>query len=91
MALTELVKALRQQAIEQRHRESELLRNIAALSDVETAEAAAELYAAEKHVYSFDGYLYQLEKLRTLMVEGVPAETALELVNSCLLTKLNFN
>jgi len=86
--LTELVKALRQQEIKQRYRESELLGNIAALSDAETAEAAAELYAAEKHAYSFDGYLYQLEKLQTVMAAGIPAETAMELVDSCLPTEL---
>ena len=62
MALTELVNALRQQAIKQREREGELLNNIAYLAGLETAEAAADIYAAEKHAYSFDGYLYQLEK-----------------------------
>ena len=41
MALTELVNALRQQAIKQREREGELLNNIAYLADLETAEAAA--------------------------------------------------
>lgn len=64
MALTELVNALRQQAIKQREREGELLNDIAYLADLETAEAAADIYAAEKHAYSFDGYLYQLEKLK---------------------------
>lgn len=64
MALTELVNALRQQAIKQRGREGELLNDIAYLADLETAEAAADIYAAEKHAYSFDGYLYQLEKLK---------------------------
>lgn len=64
MALTELVNALRQQAIKQREREGELLNDIAYLADLETAEAAADIYAAEKHAYSFDGYLYQLEKIK---------------------------
>lgn len=84
MALTELVNAMRQQAIRQRQRENELLESIAALSDYETAEAAADIYAAEKHAYSFDGYLYQLDKLRAVLAAGVPPETALEAVDSCL-------
>lgn len=83
MALTELVNALRQQAIKQREREGELLNNIAYLAGLETAEAAADIYAAEKHAYSFDGYLYQLEKLKTVLAAGVPPETALEAVDSC--------
>ena len=84
MALTELVNAIRQQAIEGRQRESELLNQIAALSDYETAEAAADIYAAEKHAYSFEGYLYQLDKLKTVLAAGVPPETAIEAVDSCL-------
>lgn len=43
MALTELVNALRQQAIKQREREGELLNDIAYLADLETAEAAADI------------------------------------------------
>ena len=81
--LTELVNALRQQAIKQREREGELLNNIAYLAGLETAEAAADIYAAEKHAYSFDGYLYQLEKLKTVLAAGVPSEIALEAVDSC--------
>lgn len=83
MALTELVNALLQQAIKQREREGELLNNIAYLAGLETAEAAADIYAAEKHAYSFDGYLYQLEKLKTVLAAGVPSEIALEAVDSC--------
>lgn len=45
MALTELVNALRQQAIKQREREDELLNDIAYLADLRTAEAAADIYA----------------------------------------------
>lgn len=88
MALTELVNALRRQAIEQRERERELLHSIAALSDYETAEAAADIYAAEKHAYSFDGYLYQLDKLRAVLAAGVPPEMAIEAVDSCLDTEI---
>jgi hypothetical protein len=83
MALIEIVQALQQQAIKQREKEQELLANIVTLSDYETAEAAADIYAAEKHAYSFDGYLYQLEKLQTVLAAGVPAEMALEAVDSC--------
>lgn len=84
MALSELVAALQQQAMMQREKESELLASIAALSDYETAEAAADIYVSEKHAYSFDGYLYQLKKLQTVLAAGVPAEIALEAVDSCI-------
>lgn len=88
MSLTSLVYELQQQAIKQRNRESDLLHSIAALSDYETAEAAADIYAAEKHAYSFDGYLYQLDKLREVLAAGVPPEMAIEAVDSCLGTEL---
>lgn len=88
MSLTGLVNAMRQQAIEQRQRESELLNTITILADCETAEAAADIYAAEKHIYSFEGYLYQLDKLREVLAAGVPPETALKAVDSCLDTRL---
>lgn len=84
MALSELVAAIQQQEKQQREKESELLASIAALSDYETAEAAADIYAAEKHAYSFDGYLYQLLKLQTVLAAGVPADVAIEAVDTCL-------
>ena len=84
MALAELSEAVRQQVIQQRQKENELLKNIAALSDYETAEAAADIYAAEKHAYSFDGYLYQLLKLQKVLAAGIPADMAIEAVDTCL-------
>lgn len=84
MALAELVAALERQVLKQREKENELLASIAALADYETADAAADIYASEKHAYSFDGYLYQLEKLQTVLAAGVPAEIALEAVDSCI-------
>lgn len=83
MSLTELVKALRQQATENHSKENELLQSIAALSDYETAEAAADLYTPEKHAYSFDGYLHQLGKLKKVLAAGIPPETALEAIDNC--------
>lgn len=91
MSLTSLINAMRQQAREQREREHELLQSIAALSDYEAAEAAADIYAAEKHAYSFDGYLCQLDKLRVVLAAGVPPEMAIEAVDSCLDAKLIIN
>lgn len=88
MALTELVNAMRQQVIKSRQQEKELLKRIASLSDYETSEAAADLYAAEKHFYSFEGYLYQLTKLVEVLTAGVPSELALQLVDSCLDTRV---
>lgn len=91
MSLTSLVYELQQQAIKQRNRESELLHSIATLADYETAEAAADIYAAEKHAYSFDGYLYQLDKLRAVLAAGVPPEMAIEAVDSCLDAEIIIN
>jgi regulator of protease activity HflC (stomatin/prohibitin superfamily) len=84
MALTELAEAIREQIIKQREKEKELLESIAALSDYETAVAAADIYAAEKHAYSFDGYLHQLSKLQKVLAGGVPADAALEAIDTCL-------
>lgn len=84
MKLSGLACALQQQAIKQREKENELLSGIAALSDYETAEAAADIYATEKHAYSFDGYLYQLSKLKMVLAAGMPTDMALEAVDTCL-------
>ncbi len=84
MSLTELVVAMRQQAVRLRREESELLNDIAAITDIETAEAASDLYDSKKHAYGFEGYLYQLHKLKTVLLAGVPTNHALECVDSCL-------
>ena len=70
--------------LERIHEEQTILQNIAIIADHKTAEAAAQRYATEKHAYSFDGYLYQLSKLRNVLAAGVPAEIALECVDSCI-------
>ena len=70
--------------LEGRNEEQTLLQSIAIIADHKTAEAAAKRYAAEKHAYSFDGYLYQLSKLKAVLAAGVPAEIALECVDSCI-------
>ena len=64
--------------------ERELLEKIMVLSNYKTAEKAANLFAPEKHHYSFDGYLYQLLKLSAALEKGISSKKALELVNSCL-------
>lgn len=79
-----ILKAIQKQEAKQRGEERRLLEDIAALADYETAKAAAELYAAEKHAYSFDGYLYQLSKLKAVLNAGIPPDVALEAVDSCL-------
>lgn len=91
MALTELIEVMRQQAIAQREKESELLKSIAELSDYETAEAAANTYAAEKHAYSFDGYLHQLSRLETVLAADVPPKAAIEAVDACIDTSVIIN
>lgn len=86
MALAELIKAMQQQAVEQKQKEKELLYQIVELSDYETAIKAASIYAAEKHAYGFNGYLQQLSKLKKVLEAGVRPENALEAVDSCLST-----
>lgn len=82
MSLTELVKAMQQQAVEQRKKESEFLQIIAELSNTETAEAVKDMLAAKKHGYGFGGYSYQLSKLKTLLHSGIPAAEALIFTDS---------
>ena len=84
MNLTELVIAIKADTIKKRSKEQELLQEIEKLTDVETAEAAADYFTSEKHAYSFDGYLYQLERLVTVLSAGIPAEQAFELVDTCI-------
>ena len=84
MALMELVRKLHTRAEKQREEERKLLMEIEKLSDYKTAEMAANIYAINKHEYSFDGYLQQLLKLKIVLAAGVPAEIALEEVDSCL-------
>lgn len=54
---------------------------------METAEKAADRYSSEKHPYSFNGYIYQLEKLKAILLAGIPAKAAFELVDSCIDTQ----
>ena len=82
--LSGLTGAIRQQEARQRKKERELLEGIAALSDYETAQAAADIYTPREHAYSFDGYLHQLSKLQTVLKAGIPANAAMEAVDTCL-------
>ena len=75
---------MQQQANRLRTKEKELLNDITAITDRETAEAAMDMYDSEKHAYGFDGYLYQLQKLKTVLLAGVPLNDAFESVDSCL-------
>ena len=78
MSLTELVISMQQQANILRGKEEELLSEIATIAGMETAEAASDRYDSAKHAYSFEGYLYQLDKLKTVLLAGVPTNIALE-------------
>ena len=84
LSLSELVIAMRQQNYKLREREQELLNDIIELTDEVTAEAACDLYDYTKHAYGFEGYLYQLEKLKTALLLGIPVDYALVWVDSCL-------
>ncbi len=83
MALSELITAM-QQEIQQKEKESELLASITVLAGYEIAETAKAIYASQKHMYSFDGYLEQLSKLQTILAAGVPSNIAIEAIDSCI-------
>lgn len=84
MSLTELVTSMQQQATRLRKEEGELLNDIIAITNIETAEAAKDIYDSAKHAYGFEGYIFQLRKFKTVLLAGVPANVALECVDSCL-------
>lgn len=81
MSLLKIVEEMERLAHE-RHREQEILTKIAAITSLEFAEQAAEVLDSKKHSYSFKAYLILLERLRTLILAGVPNCQALEAVQT---------
>lgn len=82
MSLSALVAKMKQEAKEKRQQEREILQEIAAITSPEFAEQAAKALDSRKHVYSFDGYLVLLERLKRLIAEDVPNCQALEMVQT---------
>lgn len=84
MSLTGLVNAIRQQEVNLRIKENELIFEIIQIDGEETAEAAKEYFSHEKHVYDFEGYLYKLKKLINLLREGMQPDKAFIFAESCI-------
>lgn len=62
--------------------EREFLEQIATLTSADFAKRVAEKLDSKTHTYSFGGYLELLQKLLTLLQEGMPETTALEAVQT---------
>ncbi len=81
MSLLKIVEEMEQLAHE-RHREQEILTNIAAITSLEFAEQAADTLDSRKHWYDFEAYLILLKRLLELIRAGVPNCQALEAVQT---------
>ena len=62
--------------------ERELLEQIETITSRSFAKRAAKELDSKKHTYSYKGYLELLQKLLTLLQEGMPEPTALEAVQT---------
>lgn len=82
MSLTAIIEKIEEEARHQRKQEQKILEQIAEITSVEYAEQAAEILDSKKHTYSFRAYLTLLERLYTLLQEGMPGCIALESVQT---------
>lgn len=62
----------------QNGQEQELLIEIAAITDSETARKAQDLLHSSKNVYNFDDYLFWLSELIVLLLRGTPTDKAFD-------------
>ena len=69
--------------LRQRQQERELLEEIAKITSVEFAEKAAGVLDSKKHAYSFEAYLELLSRLRRLLLEEIPKDNALDMIQTC--------
>lgn len=82
MAMTEIIKQLEKEILQQREDEQRILNEIAAVASLEFAERAAGTLDPKKHLYSFEGYLSLLQMLETVLHEGMPPDVALDVVQT---------
>lgn len=81
MSLLKIVEEMERLAHE-RHREQEILTNIAAITSLEFAEQVTDTLDSRKHWYDFETYLILLKRLLELIRAGVPNCQALEAVQT---------
>lgn len=82
MAMTEIIKQLEKELLQQRTDEQQLKNEIAAVASLEFAERAAGALDPQKHLYSFEGYLSLLQMLQTVLYAGMPPDDALDAVQT---------
>ena len=82
MAMTEIIKQLEKEFMQQRTNEQQLKNEIAAVTTLEFTERAADVLSPRKHLYSFEGYLSSLQMLKTVLYEGMPPDVALDAVQT---------
>ena len=82
MSMTELLKQLEKEILQQRTDEQRLKNEIAAAVSLGFAQQAAGALEPKKHLYGFDGYLSLLQKLVTLLLAGMPPDDALDAVQT---------
>lgn len=80
MAMTEIIKQLEKEILQQREDEQRILNEIAAVASLEFAERAAGTLDPKKHLYGFEAYLILLYNLKDLLYAGMPDSLALESV-----------
>lgn len=82
MAMTEIIKQLEKEILQQRTDEQQLKNEIAAVASLDFAERAAGALDPKKHLYSFEGYLSLLQMLKTVLYAGMPPDDALDAVQT---------
>lgn len=80
MAMTEIIKQLEKEILQQREDEQRILNEITAVASLEFAEQAAGALDPKKHLYGFEAYLILLDNLKVLLYAGMPDSLALESV-----------
>lgn len=78
--MTEIIKQLEKEILQQREDEQRILNEIAAVTSLDFAQRAAGVLDSRKHFYSFEAYLILLENLKVLLYAGMPDDLALEIV-----------
>lgn len=78
MAMTEIIKQLEKEILQQREDEQRILNEIAAVVSFDFAQQAAGALDPRKHFYGFEAYLILLDNLKVLLYAGMPDNLALE-------------
>lgn len=82
MAMTEIIKLLEKEVLQQREDEQRIKDEIAAVTTLGFAQKAAGTLDPKKHLYSFEGYLSLLQMLKTVLYAGMPPDDALDAVQT---------